>query len=694
MNFLKLSVLPFILIFPFIAQAATVSLFTDGFEGTPEFDVWTSVDTTKWDVINNAGGAHSGSKRAEVKGANDSDDILAKTISTTGYDNLVLTYWYKAESLETGDEVFLEYTTDGSTWSTLFTFGDGLDDNVWHEKTHNLPASANDNPNFSFRFRANLGQGNDFLKLDDVSLSGEAIEVTPPPPPTTGGIHGWKYEDQDNSGAINGDEPKLGGWTIKLYQGDTLASTTVTAWDGIFNFNGVVPGTYTVCEEMQTSSSGWFQTQPSSGPTCANGTKGYEVTVAAGQDVYSIDFGNIHGGLISGWKYLDENNNGTRDGVFPTDADGEKGVTDWTINLYHSDWELATTTKTFADVGSKGIYNFFNVEPGDYYICEDKGSSDWHQTDPREDGGSTWRAEGRVQCPNGTWGYHTGNVGLGEKQYSYDFGNNGGEVVPLDTEAPHTIITAPGPNSEWEGNILITGTTTDNVGTASTTISFALYSEAEDNDNVGSCGAYTPIITLDNNSHSAVFDWSYSWTPADEGSYCIQSTGLDTAGNVEHTATVFPVKFKKTVTPPTPPVDNNNNHEVSFGGGSGGGSTSGVGTSSLFALGNFNTNNGVGGDTGGVGLVTNLGPIVPLANLDGLDGGIDDGGVITAHEILLGLSTTTGTSTATSSTLAGGSFLAALGGLFNNWWWLIILLILLAGLGGYWYWQKQEENNI
>ncbi len=1124
-----LSILQPVLVFPLTAQAATDTLFSDSFGSNNSANVsgWTESEDNPTDARLETSTPRPGSLTTGHVRMHE-DASIVKTATTTGHTNVVLKYYWRGDNDAEGTDFLRVQWRPGTSgsWISLNNHALNTSTSTWSSEVSVPLGSGADDGTIQIKFIGDSSQDEEDARIDDVSLVGDDMEeVVLPPAPTTGNIHGWKYKDVNGNGTIDGVEPKLGGWTIKLFQGSTLASSTVTSWDGIYNFNGVTPGLYKVCEEMQTGDTGWLQKQPGAGTSCDNGTNGYSVNVAAGDDIYGIDFGNAPGAVIGGWKYRDNNNNGARDvdepgikgwtinlykdgepvavttttddkGVYVfkgleagtykvceampeddqnwsqtdpredggstwraagrvacdnstwgyettvttgeeaysfdfgnvpgaliggwkyLDANGngqrdpeEQGIKDWTINLY-KDGDLFASHKTLDD---KGVYEFHGLPAGNYTVCEDAGdSNEWMQTDPTETGGSTWRAGDRVKCESeGTWGYQINGLTKGAENYSYDFGNNkfaavrvekianpnqghfefklngpdyekilstegstaegspleflkllpgsyslaeilpegwsgtstsecladsqvvqpgsltltsglqvrcvynnseygvitgrkfaddnangssdqgepglagwvisllkpteipavpateetpevatstawnvidtsvtdedgaytfgnltagtyrlceenragwtqslpgsgpacdngtwayeftvdpgsqiinkdfgnwqpgqisgvkwedtnangeqdeesglpgvtiyvdkdgngnldngepsaltseggaytltgvtpgvlqvrevvqgewvqtyptstpyhlvtlpsggnvsdvnfgnhNGPVTPVDTEEPHTIITAPGPNSEWEGNILITGTTTDNVGVASTTLSFAPYIEAlDDNDNVGTCGDYTQMTVLDNPSHSAVFDWTYLWTPPSEGSYCIEAKGVDTSGNWEHTARVFPVKFKKSTPPPPPPSDDN--HDVISFGGSGGGSSSSFGGTSTPTGTGGNTDEGTGGNNGFGGLVKKLAVAVPTAGF---------GGTTTIPDLALGgEGTSTGTSTATSSVVGGGSLLAALGGLGGSWLWWIILLIILAGLGGYYYWKKNHQEN-
>lgn len=124
----------------------------------------------------------------------------------------------------------------------------------------------------------------------------------------TGSIQGRKYYDVNVNGDFDQfekDEPgnpnRLNGWTINLYDDswnlvdsmETGANNTPAGnvGKGQYRFVGLSAGTYRVCEELQD---GWIQTEPSSG-YIREGSYCHEVTLAQGQDINTIQFGNYEG---------------------------------------------------------------------------------------------------------------------------------------------------------------------------------------------------------------------------------------------------------------------------------------------------------------------------------------------------------------------------------------------------------------
>lgn len=79
---------------------------------------------------------------------------ISAMVSTNGYNNIIVTYDRKGSNTASRWEQF-EYTIDGSNWVSLGN-NNGLTTNVpggtlWPTTTYNLPATANNNPNFGLR---------------------------------------------------------------------------------------------------------------------------------------------------------------------------------------------------------------------------------------------------------------------------------------------------------------------------------------------------------------------------------------------------------------------------------------------------------------------------------------------------------------------------------------------------------------
>ena len=206
---LLLSVGVYFLNNPQIARAAASTIFSDGFENTPSFSnpVWEQSDN-KW--VSNSSSERTGSRGAQVEGnTGGSDDVLKQEESTEGYENITLSYWFKVQNnLEANDDdrVRVQWY-DGSTWTTLYTINSSDNGDGWVQKTHNLPAGADNNEDFAFRFVAKLDAGNDKVYIDDVSLTGDEIKTT---------VKIVKWIDADGDLGTDNDRTPGVGWEFNL----------------------------------------------------------------------------------------------------------------------------------------------------------------------------------------------------------------------------------------------------------------------------------------------------------------------------------------------------------------------------------------------------------------------------------------------------------------------------------------------
>ncbi|MEZ4884190.1 MAG: SdrD B-like domain-containing protein [Chitinophagales bacterium] len=186
--------------------------------------------------------------------------------------------------------------------------------------------------------------------------------------------------DLDKDGNQDEGEPGIEGVTVTLLDenGDEIATTT-TDENGLYSFEGLMPGTYTV----------FVAANGPNGETPTTGTS-QTTTLTAGQQDLTLDFGyapllNSLGDFV----WLDENKNGTQGG-------NEEGIEGVTVTLYNADTdeELATTS-----TDENGFYLFTELPDGNYYVVfegidsmerteADKGGNDAKDSDADENGQS------------------------------------------------------------------------------------------------------------------------------------------------------------------------------------------------------------------------------------------------------------------------------------------------------------------
>jgi hypothetical protein len=160
------------------SSAGAATIWSDGFE-SGNFSAWTSA-AGNWAVVASTLSAHNGVKGADIKGATDpSGDMLIVRLSSAGFQNLEWQYWYKVrDGLELADSVFAEWSPNATDWFVLAQYNNVLAGD-WQFTSFTLPATANEDPSLSFRFRAILGTTTDRMNFDDFTLTGVATAPEP-----------------------------------------------------------------------------------------------------------------------------------------------------------------------------------------------------------------------------------------------------------------------------------------------------------------------------------------------------------------------------------------------------------------------------------------------------------------------------------------------------------------------------------
>lgn len=103
-----------------------------------------------------------------------SSDSITKSISTEGYESIVISYARRSVNCESSDKLICAWSLDGTVWNTLESMS-GTND--WGFRSYDLPAAANNNPNFRIRFYTSGNTYYDYAYVDNVLISGTMTPI-------------------------------------------------------------------------------------------------------------------------------------------------------------------------------------------------------------------------------------------------------------------------------------------------------------------------------------------------------------------------------------------------------------------------------------------------------------------------------------------------------------------------------------
>jgi hypothetical protein len=147
----------------FVTQGPIV--FSDGFE-SGDFSNWTS--NASWDIssIQKKNGSYSGRADAD-------SGTLSKSIDTSSYSTMTISFWYRDHLVDDGDQAFFRLY-DGANYDSIFEVGITSPEDTWHYYTRTMTNSGPDAQYFhaGFRFRWTCGfvDADEYIWIDDVVL--------------------------------------------------------------------------------------------------------------------------------------------------------------------------------------------------------------------------------------------------------------------------------------------------------------------------------------------------------------------------------------------------------------------------------------------------------------------------------------------------------------------------------------------
>ncbi len=176
-------------------------------------------------------------------------------------------------------------------------------------------------------------------------------------------VSGYVYVDANNNGSFDPGETPIAGVKVTLLDasGKPTGATAVTDSSGFYQFDNLMPGTYGVSETQPAGYLDGLDAAGTLGGAAHNpGDLIDGIPLASGQSGLNYDFGELLPASVSGYVYVDANNNGSFD-------PGETPIAGVKVTLLDASGKPTGAT---AVTDSSGFYQFDNLMPGTYGVSE------------------------------------------------------------------------------------------------------------------------------------------------------------------------------------------------------------------------------------------------------------------------------------------------------------------------------------
>ena len=238
---------------------------------------------------------------------------------------------------------------------------------------------------------------------------------------SSGAIGNYVWVDENEDGYQDAGEPGLGNVTLQLRDSaGVLVGTRITDANGGYLFTNLAPGNYTVQVDASTLPVGMHQTTNpvNAGADFGNQSQPYSVSLAAGEETLTADFGYVWGnpndntgkGAIGDRVWIDSDGDGAQDAGEPGlggiqvkiyyDSNGDGVVDPATDAVFpgakDQNGALGGVTTTEAD----GSYIFSELPAGAYVVVVTTPPANYTQTgDPDDFGTPATAADNRTTAP-------------------------------------------------------------------------------------------------------------------------------------------------------------------------------------------------------------------------------------------------------------------------------------------------------
>ncbi len=171
-----------------------------------------------------------------------------------------------------------------------------------------------------------------------------------------GSIGDTVWRDDNGNGVQESGEPGLAGVTLTLSNNDGSLGSTVTDANGLYTFDDLLAGQYTVAVDPASLPGDVRQTYDLDGLSTPDRAT---AALAQAEDRTDVDFGYQPLGSIGDTVWHDSNANGVQEG-------DEQGLAGVTVVLTRADG-----VRSFAQTDGNGRYAFTSLPPGAYTVAVD-----------------------------------------------------------------------------------------------------------------------------------------------------------------------------------------------------------------------------------------------------------------------------------------------------------------------------------
>ena len=125
--------------------------------------------------------SHQGSYSADIQDNSGTASSFYHTsgYNVTSYNTLQVSFWFKAVSMETGEDFWVQYY-NGTSWLTVATYASGTNfsNNVYYNMVVTIPRASYTFPtNAKLRFMCDAGDNNDDVYIDEIVFRGTTSVV-------------------------------------------------------------------------------------------------------------------------------------------------------------------------------------------------------------------------------------------------------------------------------------------------------------------------------------------------------------------------------------------------------------------------------------------------------------------------------------------------------------------------------------